>query len=485
MLTRRRFVGSGLAAGLACTLGSRAFASRSRPGASDELGVAVVGLRGRGRDHVESFRSLPGVRVVAICDVDQAVLGAEAERLAQLGTSVASFVDVRELLEREDVDAVSIATPNHWHALIAVWACQAGKHVYVEKPVAHNVWEGRQIVRAARKHARVVQAGMQCRSSSAIADAIRWLHEGHLGRIQLARGLCYKPRQSIGRVDGPQPVPATVDYELWTGPAPLKPLLRANLHYDWHWIADTGNGDLGNQGVHQMDLARWALGESRAAPQVLSIGGRVGYDDDGETPNTQLVLHLYERAPLLFEVRGLPRDLAAQQQPWGQGMDSFLDARIGVIVHCQRGWLRIPDYSSAQAFDEGGQVIRSWQGADDHFANFVAAVKSGRREDLDADIEEGHQSSVLCHLGQISHALGRPASSQEIRSESASFEPLAAAFERVERHLAANGVDLARTPLTLGRGLDFDPAWERFRGSPEADRLLSREHRQPFVVPAV
>jgi predicted dehydrogenase len=487
MLTRRTFLSTGLTAGAALSLDPRALARPTRRQASDELRVAVVGIRSRGRDHIEGLRRQPGVRLVALCDTDQEFLDREAQRLAGLEQPVTVDLvrDYRRLLERDDVDAVSLATPNHWHALQTVWACQAGKHVYVEKPISHNVWEGRQAVKAARKHGRIVAAGTQCRSSQAIAEAIAWVQAGSLGRITLARGLCYKPRPSIGKVGGPQEPPATLDYDLWTGPAPLKPLMRKSLHYDWHWVADTGNGDLGNQGIHQMDIARWALGESGPAPAVLSIGGRLGYDDDGNTPNTQLALHLYETAPLLFEVRGLPRDTEAQAGNWGQGMDDYDGTRIGVIVHCENGFLRIPSYNSAQAFDSEGNEVKSWQGARDHYANFVSAVRSGKHEDLAADIEQGHQSSALCHYGNVSHALGEPASVEELREAAAAHEPLAEGLGRMVAHLEANGVDLEATPLTLGRSLRIDPTRERFVGDAAADRLLTREYREPFVVPAV
>jgi predicted dehydrogenase len=487
MLTRRRFLATGLGAGAALALDGRALARSTRRSSSDELRAAVVGLRGRGRDHVEGLRRIPGVRVGALCDVDSEVLERERARLAapEIGIAAEGYRDFRRLLEEVEPDVVSIATPNHWHALQAIWACQAGAHVYLEKPVSHNVWEGRQIVKAARKHERIVAAGTQCRSSEAIAAAIRWMHEGHLGRIELARGLCYKPRPSIGKVDGPQPVPGSVDYELWTGPAPLLPLNRKNLHYDWHWVSPTGNGDLGNQGIHQMDLARWALGERGLAPEVISVGGRLGYDDDGDTPNTQITLHRYPRAPLLFEVRGLPRDAAAQKGEWGQGMDAFDGVRIGVVVHCEQGKLVIPSYDSAVAYDSKGEELQSWKGAQDHFANFIGAVRSGKPKDLAADIEEGHLSSALCHFGNVSHALGAPASRDDIHAEVEVLVPLAEACERVFAHLEANGVDLAATPLTLGRRLRIDAASERCASDEEANRLLTREYREPFVVPAL
>jgi predicted dehydrogenase len=480
-LTRRSFfLGAGIAA-TSLALKRNAFA-RSR---SDEVRIAVIGVHGRGRDHVEGFRKVPGVRVVAVCDVDQHVLAEEIERLDKAGVKVEGIRDARDLFARKDVDAVSIATPNHWHALLAVWACQAGKDVYVEKPVSHSVWEGRQIVRAARKYERIVQTGTQCRSSEGIAEAFAWVREGHLGKIVLARGLCYKPRGSIGKVDGPQTVPDWIDYDMWSGPAQVVPLRRRSLHYDWHWVNSTGNGDVGNQGVHQMDLARWALGESGLPSEVISIGGRLGYVDDGETPNTQIVLLGYERAPLVFEVRGLPRDSAAQKGDWGAGMDSFKDTRIGVVVHCENGWLRVPDYESAQAYDKDGKEVKTWKAASDHFANFVDSVRSRKRESLHADIEEGHVSSALCHVGNVSHVLGSAASVDDLRAAAAKSAPLGESLERVLAHLTANGIDLAKTPLTLGRKLRIDRERERFIDDAQADRLLKREYRDPYTVPAV
>lgn len=483
-LTRRTFLGVGTFALSAAALRAPLFAAARS--ANGDLRVAVIGVRGRGRDHVEALRRLPGVSVAAVCDVDANVLAAEVKRLADAGVAVAAVRDPRALFDRRDVDAVSIATPNHWHALLGIWACQAGMDVYVEKPVSHGVFEGRQLVRAAERHGRIVQAGMQCRSSGGIADAVAFLRAGGLGRIRWARGLCYKPRPSIGRTAGPQSLPAGVDYDLWCGPAPAAPLRRKNLHYDWHWVHETGNGDLGNQGVHQMDLARWALGERGLPAAALSIGGRLGYEDDGTTPNTQLVYLEYASAPLLFEVRGLPRDRAAQAAAGWSEMDRFRDTSIGVVVECEGGWLRIPDYASAQAFSPDGELLRSWQGAADHFANFVAAVRSRRREDLAADVVEGHVSAALCHLGNISHRLGAPAEPAALRAAAAADpEVLGEAVERTLRHLEANAVDLGATPLTLGRKLALEPGVESFRDDAEADGLLRRADRAPFAVPEV
>ena len=479
-LTRRTFLSH---SGSAIAFAAAAPAGTARAGWYDEVRVAVVGLRGRGNDHVEGLRRLAGVRIVALVDVDAHVLAAAAKKFADRGEKVDTHADVRAVLARKDVDAISIATPNHWHSLQAIWACQAGKDVYVEKPVSHNIHEGSQLVAAARKYKRIVQAGTQCRSSQGIAAGIAWLKEGNLGKVELARGLCYKPRPSIGKVTADQPLPAPVDYDLWTGPAPLKPLHRRNLHYDWHWDFDTGNGDVGNQGIHQMDLARWALGEDGLPRRTISVGGRLGYDDDGNTPNSQIVWHDYERAPLLFEVRGLPSSLEAQKGDWGKGMDAYLDTRIGVIVHCDGGTLRIPDYTRAIACDRDGKEIRRFEGASDHFANFVDAVRSRRVEDLRADVREGHVSSALCHLGNVSHRLGCESDAAAIGVALGAFAGAAEAGERLCAHLRNNGVDLEHDRLRLGATLTIDAAKERFVGDAAADRLATREYRAGFELP--
>lgn len=452
-------------------------------GANEDIRFAVVGFNGRGADHINSLRKIKGTRLVALCDADREVLAREVKKSQARGEQVEGFTDLRTLLERPDLDVISIATPNHWHALAAIWAIQAGKDVYVEKPVSHNVWEGRQIVEAARLHERIVQTGTQSRSSGAIAEAIQWLRQGGLGKIRLARALCYKPRPSIGKVNGPQPIPPSVDYDLWSGPAPNGPLWRKKLHYDWHWVWPTGNGDLGNQGIHQMDLARWVLGETALSPRILSAGGRLGYEDDGTTPNTLVVLHDYPAAPLIFEVRGLPASATVHK------MDQYHGTSIGVVVECEGGSMVIPDdANSARVLDKDGQEIKRFPGISDHgldhFANFIDVVRSRKPADLKAGILEGHLSSALCHTGNISYRLGRKGAPEEIREVIKADPTLAEALGRMEAHLAANLVDLHQTPATLGLALKMDPQQERFIGNEEANGLLTRDYRQPFMVPA-
>src|SRR5262245_4470723 len=287
----------------AASLGLLPSAGRARAvGANEDSRVAVVGFNSRGQSYSAGLRKLKGTRLVTLCDVDSEVLAKETKKCENRGEQVQGYTDIRKLLENKDIDVVTFATPNHWHSLGSIWAVQAGKDVYVEKPVSHNVWEGRQLVLAARKYNRIVQTGTQSRSSSGIAEAIAWVREGNIGKIIRSRGLCYKRRPSIGKVTEPQPIPASIDYDLWCGPAPKEPLMRKRLHYDWHWVWPTGNGDLGNQGIHEMDVARWVLGEPALSSKVISVGGRVGYDDDGNTPNTQIVFHDYPAAPLIFEV---------------------------------------------------------------------------------------------------------------------------------------------------------------------------------------
>lgn len=451
--------------------------------ANEDVRLAVIGFGGRGKDHLGGLSKLPGVRIAGLCDVDEAILKAEAEK--RPGTE--THTDLRRLLESKNIDAVSIATPNHWHALAAIWAIQAGKDVYLEKPVSHNVWEGRKIVEAARKYGKIVQTGTQSRSSFAIRQAVEWVQKGNLGKILVSRGLCYKPRRSIGKVDGPQPIPAGLDYDLWCGPALKLPLMRKRLHYDWHWDFNTGNGDLGNQGIHQMDIARWFLGEHELSPRVMSIGGRLGYIDDGNTPNTQVVWHGYSKAPLIFEVRGLPRSQAQQNdKDWNSSMDKFLGGSVAVIVHCEGGHVLVPNYSSAIAFDNEGKQIQKWDGAEDHYGNFLKAVRSRDPKDLNADILEGHLSSALCHTGNVSYRLGKEGSPDAIREQIGSDKDLAESYGRMVEHLAANGIHVAKAgeQLRLGAMLKMDPKAEKFRGSREANELLARPYRKPYVVPA-
>ncbi len=471
---RRRFLQAATAATAAISLPAKLYSRSS--GANEKLRVGVIGLRGRGQDHIGGM----GEHVVAVCDCDEAVLKAcHPDRDWQ------RFSDYRELLQSAEIDAVSIATPNHTHALIAIAAIQAGKDVYVEKPVSHNVWEGRQIVAAARARKAIVQCGTQSRSSPSLREAFQFVREGNLGRVQYAIGTCFKPRLSIGKLDSPLVIPPTLNYELWCGPAEKRDLYRPNLHYDWHWDFNTGCGDMGNQGIHQMDIARWFLGESSLSRRVLSIGGRLGYDDAGDTPNTQTVLHQFENTFLIFETRGLPKSKQFHDPAaWPKNMDSIRGSTVGVVVQCEGGHLLIPsDYSTVTAFDGTGKEVRRWENSGDHYANFIQAVQADDRTLLNAEVEEGHLSSALCHTGSISHQLGHPATLAEIQRVVGDHKEFFESLTRMVKHLSDNGIDADASPvLTLGADLQMDGTSEQFLENEVANRRLTRDYRKPFEI---
>jgi predicted dehydrogenase len=486
---RRQFIGTTLGAAAAAGMVWSSRASAANDVA--DIRVAQIGFRGQGSGHINNL----GKHVVALCDVDEEVLDNKARELKEKhNLTVDKYADYRKLLERKDIDAVSIATPNHTHALIAIAATQAGKDVYVEKPVSNNIWEGRQLAAAARKYGRVIQCGTQSRSSQSLKDAAAWVQAGELGPIRYALGTCYKPRPSIGKSDTAFKFPSTIDRDLWIGPAADEAFYRPaknsqggkNPHYDWHWDFNTGAGDLGNQGIHQMDIARWFLGESGLAPQVFSVGARVGYDDAGNTPNTQIVWQGYEKAPLLFEVRGLPRAERFQKQGWGGNMDRFRGSGVGVIVQCENGYVVVPSYSDAVAYDNQGKVLKEWHGGNGHHDNWLEAVAAHDPKRLNAEVQEGHLSSALCHTGNVSYRLGAKTPTNEIADRLAGNELLAASFDRMLGHLRANGVDVdGDAVLTMGEWLELDPATEKFVGNEKANELRTRVYRKPFVVPDI
>jgi len=408
-------------------------------GANDRVNVAVVGVRSRGREHISIFGALPGARVAAVCDIDQA----QTDRAVQLaekvqGSKPKTYQDFRKLLEDKDIDAVSIATCNHWHALGTIWACQAGKDVYVEKPASHNIFEGRKMVEAARKYNRIVQVGMQSRTTEHKIRAMELLRQGVIGKLYMAKGLCFKRRLSIGKSpDGP--VPPGVEYNLWLGPAPMRPFNPNRFHYNWHWFWDTGNGDIGNQGVHEMDICRWGLNKNTLPKVVHSTGGKYVYDDDQETPNTQLATFEYDDCLLMFEVRGL---LTGGESSIVKDGSNY----IGNLFFGSEGHMAV-DLRGFQIYlGEKGKLAqemtykepRTWD-TTPHIANFLKAVRSRKHTDLTADILEGHLSAALCHLANISYRTGRK--------------------------------------------LTFDPHEERFANDPEANRYVTRDYRAPFVVP--
>ena len=487
-ITRRKFIKGSAVAGIGSSLPlwSKVI------GANNDIRVAIVGFRGQGKGHIKRSRKLKGVRVVALCDADKDIIAREKQKFTDDNERVKTYTDVRKLLEDKNIDAIVTATPNHWHSLVTVWACQAGKDVYVEKPASHEIWEGRKMVEAARKYKRIVQVGTQSRSSTALKKGFKYINEGNLGKILWVRGFCYKERPPIGKVSGPQKPPSGVDYNLWCGPAPMKPLMRKELHYDWHWVWDTGNGDIGNQGIHQMDVARWALGQEKLAPKVISIGGRFGYDDDGETPNTQISFFDYKPAPLIFEVRGLPKRMPShwskskeREEKTKKQMDNYKGIRVGVVVQCENGYF--PAKKGGWCYDNNGKKIKQFKGGGtkNHLANFIDAVRSRKVSDLKADIEVGHTSSALCHMGNISYQVGKERSPKEIKEIIKGKKELKDSFESFLNHMDTNEIDLKKSPAVIGPMLTMDPDKERFTGkfSEEANKYIKRDYRKGFEVP--
>jgi predicted dehydrogenase len=430
-------------------------------GANDRVRVAVVGLHGQGWAHVEEYAKLKDVEVVALCDVDETVLSQRLAEMAKLGLrEPQTYVDMRRVLHDSSIDAISIATPNHWHSLQAIWGCQAGKDVYVEKPMSHNWWEGRQLVRAARQYSRIVQHGTNSRSGMAMREGVQKLREGLIGEVYMARGLCFKWRKSIGKAPQ-EPVPAGVDYDLWTGPAPMKPFTRNRFHYNWHWIWDTGNGDFGNQGIHELDVARWGL-DVKYPNKISALGGHFMFDDDQETPNTLNVAYEFnlpggKRKMMVFEVRHwisnhealigdpnfgggeVPVALGNVTAP-APGKQKGPQNTIGNIFYGSKGYMAMNGYDAYRTWLGEEQEPGPRAAADgNNWANFIDCVRSRKQEDLNAPIEEGHISCTLLHLGNVSYRLGRT--------------------------------------------LRFDPEKETVIGDEEANRMLRGTYRAPYVVP--
>jgi predicted dehydrogenase len=465
-VSRRDFLRAGVgttAAGIAAISGFAEIVPPRVLGANDRVHVAVIGLHGRGNDHIHELAGLPNVEIAALCDVYMPILDQRLAEIEKMGRSrPKGYQDVRKLLDDKSIDAATIATPNHWHSLMGIWACQAGKDVYVEKPCSHNLWEGRQLVRAAHKYNRIVQHGTQIRSAVAIRHAMEKLHSGLIGDVYLARGLCFKWRDTIGHAP-PSPVPQGLDYNLWQGPAPEHVFTKNRFLYNWHWFWMYGNGDIGNQGIHQIDAARWGLGLN-FPNKISAIGGHFMFDDDQQTPNTLNCVfeyHIPDVKPkmLEFEVRhwmtndeaeigtpalGTPLPKRAANAP-KLGPFSGSHNTIGDIFYGSKGYLAMGD--------EDADTYRTWMGKDqepgptehqggNHFANFIDCVRSRRARDLHAPIEEGYISAGLMQLANASYRVGRT--------------------------------------------LQFDPETEQVIGDDEANFLLrdgDRGYRPPFVVP--
>jgi predicted dehydrogenase len=426
-------------------------------GANDRVRLAICGLRGRGLDHIKRFSQVAGLEIAAVCDIDENVMSRRLSDIEERGLpKPKTYTDVRKLLEDQSIDAISVAAPNHWHSLMGIWACQAGKDSYVEKPCSHNWWEGKQLVAAAKRYNRIMQMGMQARSSPALQEGVQHMRSGLIGDVYMARGLCYKWRDTIGRQPR-QEVPAGVNYDLWLGPAPDRGFTRNRFHYNWHWFWDTGNGDIGNQGIHEMDIARWGLGV-QFPNRVSAMGAHVMFDDDQETPNVLNCCFEFQMADgkrrlLEFEVRhwmtnheaeigtgaygrsdlppaGLAPVVAkaTAKDPYANlGPPSGKPGTIGNLFYGSKGYLGIQEYVSYKTWlGERGEPGPSRRAPENHFANFIDCVRSRKKEDLAAPVEEGHISATLVHLANVSYRLGRtlnfdPAAEQVIGDEQANL----------------------------------------------------------------
>lgn len=491
-ITRRNMVKTTLAGGLLFGLHDPLvnFNGRVRAdGPNSEVRLALIGLGGidiegsvggRGRQLLQRIAKVPGAKVVALCDVDETILQHGVALLKEQGQQVAAHRDLRHVFDDKNIDAVVIALPNHWHALATIWACQAGKDVYVEKPFSHSIWEGRQMVAAARKHDRMVQTGMQSRSSPVLTSAFKSIHDGELGPIRCVHAIIYRARGGIARVEKPTPVPSSVDYNLWCGPTSLAPVMRKHLHYEWHWFWTTGNGEIGNNGPHTIDIARWALRQDQLPPRALSIGGRFGVDDAAETPNTQIAIFDYQPAPLICEVRNLRQE--------GKDIGKFRGTNRGIVVDCEGGYF-IGDATGGTVFDKQGKKVKEFNNPsgheESHMGNFVEAVRSRKGSMLRAEAEIGHVSAACCHMANISHRLGKTDSPHAIRERVAANSELKDAVERCDEYLRSNDVDLKSSSAVLGPWVEWDSAQQKFVGefAQAANRLEEPVSRKPFEVP--
>ncbi len=434
-------------------------------GANERINVAVCGIKGRGGSHMGSLGRVQNVSISHLVDPDSRLFESRTKFVnSKFKNKPDCIQDVRKALENKDIDVISVATPNHWHSLMSIWACQAGKDVYVEKPLSHNVYEGRKLVEAAEKYGRIVQHGTQSRSSQGWANKAKEIAEGKHGKLEVSLGTCHKRRGSIGFKDAKTP-PSELDFDVWTGPAQMEKYHENLVHYNWHWFWAYGNGDIGNQGVHQMDIARWMIPGAMWPKSVVSVGGRFGYKDQGETANTQLAIFDYGESLLVFDVRGL-----SGKTNMGVSNHQYFDkdAKVG-----KKKVLNLKGVKSPVAD----------RGPGDNFANFITAVRSRKTTDMNAHVLEGHVSSGLGHLANVSYRLGEK---QGFSKKSKAFSGNKAAseyLERMQEHLKENGLKLEETDYVVGRHLTFDSKTESFVGDAEANKLLTRKYRAPYVVP--
>jgi predicted dehydrogenase len=496
-LSRRRFVQGAVAASTAFPLFTVAGTKASGKviGANDTIRIGVAGTGGRGGSHMSEWTSQEKVQITYLIDPDlEKVSRAAGTVEGRQKTRPKTVQDVRQALDDKELDAVSIATCNHWHSLITIWACQAGKDVYVEKPISHNVFEGRKCVEAAKKYNRVVQHGTQSRSSLSFARAVAAVHSGKYGQLVVSRGSSSKPgsgRSSIGFRPFSSP-PSSFDFNLWLGPAPLQPF-HANLHpYNWHWFWDTGNGEIGNQGVHQMDIARWGIPGGTLPTKVYSVGGRFLSDgpDQAQTPNMQLAVMEF-RSPdkiLLFEVRGL----TGKHPDFPQDVSNSFFTTEGVIKMAPGGRKGGGGEGGYQFYPKNGgdpvklQVEEPKMAVADAFPAFINAMRTRKPEDNNCDAEVAHYSAACCHLANISYRLGAgdPKNYSKVRAAVGENKEVVAGLEKIRDNCKAVGIPIDDATYVIGPALTFDPKSERFTGdnAEAANKLLRRDYREPFVV---
>ncbi len=505
---RRQFLGGAIGAASLAALPTWA-----KPiGANEDVRVAVIGFNSRGQGHISSLLGIKGVRIVALCDADKKVLERTAASLKKKNNlEVKQYEDFRQCCADPDIDAITIATPNHSHVLIAMTGLANGKHVYVEKPVCHNPIEGRKLVEAgaiANAKGLILQHGMQRRSSPGWAEAMEFVKGGQIGKLTLSRGLNYKARQSIGKIaapispdangrivgefrntDGSKTQACDVNWNLWSAPRAPQPLHREQLHYDWHWQWANGNGDIGNQGPHQLDVARWGLGNPELLPaRVMSFGNRWGYDDDGQTANNQMAFYDYPNAPLLFDNRGLP----SKDMNWKKGYEpvyviggKVAAPRIGNVLHCEGGLV-----AEKYAYDLNGQRIKefaNFNDGTDHMKNYIDSIRAGKRVNDNLHIAHGYHAACLAHLANYSYRVGKKVSAGEIKERLANDKAGLETFEHFVANLEANKIDVAAAGFIAGPWLSFDPKSERFTGefAAEANKLMEEEYAAGFELPAV
>jgi predicted dehydrogenase len=445
-------------------------------GANEDIRVGVAGIHGQGKAHIEQYLGLKGVRITHLIDPDASLFESRGAPItARWGKALTCVQDIRKALDDKNLDAVSIATPNHWHSLMTIWACQAEKDVYVEKPLSHNITEGRRCVEAARKYKRIVQHGTQQRSSPGKANEIATAQSGKYGKLLVSKGYCCKPRWSIGQKDVTKP-PAHLDFDLWLGPAAKRDFHANLVHYNWHWFWDFGNGDIGNQGIHELDVARWAIKGATLPTRVWSLGGRFAYEDQGQTPNTQMAVFEYGDVLLVFEVRGLV----------DRPKDSPFKFKVGNEYYTTEGVIR-----NGQFYPKGGGKPEKLATFDvkvtpgGSWGSFLHAVRSRKVSDCNADVEVGHLSCALVHAANISYRLGEKVPFDFKSKQWGDNSAVVETFENLTRNLQGVGVKLEKATYRLGRTLTMDGKRERFigDGADDANAMLTRSYRKPFVVP--